>query len=484
MGIIKRQTFQGTTISYIGVLIGFVSAAILSPHVDSRYIGLVSVIVSYSIIISQVGSLGLAGITTRLFAYFRSDDNKHNGFLFVALMISVVGFIIAVLVIIAIRYCAYKERASDDLFIEYYWYIIPVTFFTIFFNLFDNYYKVLFNAVKGIFLKELVQKIGTFVALLMIVAGFIDFETFVFVYLFGYSLPGILILISALQDKNNNFKPDFDFLSKNLKRSIVSVGLFSVISGASGIVALNVDKIMIESIANLSDVGIYTVAFYFGVIIAVPSRSMLKISSALMSESWKNNDFENIKKIYFKSAINLSIIGALFVIGIYINLDNIIILLKGDYADGKYVIIFIALAYLSDMVSGAASQVLFTSKKYKYHSYLMILYVILIILTNYILIPVYGINGAAVATMISKIVINLIRFVIIFLSFEFQPYNYKFLLLIAISALTIGVNELVPEQINFIVDVALRSTIVSVVFLMLVYLFNLSSDLNALYKSK
>lgn len=478
MGIIKKQTLQGSIINYIGVLIGFITVGILSPKIDSKYIGLVSVIVSYSIIISQIGSLGFPGITTRLFAYFRTKDNKHNGFLFVAVSVSIVGFILASLIVLAIRYIAYSNRQADDLFIQYYWYIIPVTFFTIFFNLFDNYYKVLFNAVKGIFLKELVQKIGTFTALLMIVSGFINFKTFVFVYLTGYSLPGILIIINTIIDKKNNFSPNLKFIKPELKKSIISVGLFSIISGASGIVAMNIDKIMIEAITGLSDTGIYSVAFYFGVIIAIPARSMLKISSALIAENWKNNDIENIRLIYQKSAINLFVVGLLLVIGLYINLDNILVLLKGNYANGKYVILFIASAFLFDMLAGTAGQILFTSPKYKYQSYLMILYVILIVTTNLLLIPEFGINGAAAATLISKILINFIRFIVNLKLFKLQPYNYKFLILLLIGGIVLIINVFIDKQGNFIADIVLRSVIIGGIYLLLIYIFKISDDIN------
>jgi len=479
LGLIKKQTIKGTVINYIGVIIGFFTAAILSPKVDPKYIGLVSVIVSYSIIISQIGNLGIQGITTKLFSKFRTNDNKHNGFLFFAISISIIGFLLSSIIIIIIKYLAYSNRDTDDLFIQYYWYIIPVTFFIIFFNLFDNYYKMLFNAVKGIFLKEFFQKAGTFTALLMIVTGFINFKTFVFVYLLGFSLPGILIIIVALLDNKNNFKPNKKFIDKKLKKSIISVGLFSIISSASGIVAINIDKIMIEAITGLSATGIYTTAFYFSVIITIPSRSLLKISSALIAESWENKELNNIKTIYKKSTINLFIVGTLLVIGLYINMDNILVLLKGDYAKGEYVIMFIALAFLSDMLTGTAGQILFTSKKYKYQSYLMILFVLLIIGTNLLLIPKYGINGAAIATLASKIVINLIRYIIIYQSYKFQPYNYKFLFVLLISIIVLGINYYIPKQDFFIIDIIIRSSIITITYLGLTYLFKISDDINS-----
>jgi O-antigen/teichoic acid export membrane protein len=297
-------------------------------------------------------------------------------------------------------------------------------------------------------------------------------------------LPGIIILADALRDKKNYFKPEPGFLTPGLKRSIASVGFFSIISGASGLVAMNVDKLMIEAYSGLSDTGIYTIAFYFGVIISIPARSMIKISSALIAESWNKNDIEKINTIYSKTALSLFVIGTLLVVGLYINLDNIVVLLKGDYAEGKYVIIFIALAYLSDMATGASGQVLFTSKKYKYLSYLMMVYVILIVITNWMLIPRYGINGAAVATMLSKIIYNILKYFIIRKSFGLNPYNYKYLLIIPVVFITILLNNYIPKQDNFIIDIIIRSSAAGAVYLTLIYLFRIVDIKDVLLKKR
>lgn len=479
MGLIKEQTIKGTIINYIGIGIGFVTTAILTPLIDSEVIGLVSVIISYSIIISNLGGLGLNGITVKLFPYFRTKDNKNNGFLFLSIGIALVGFALASLIVIILKDIAYSNRSNDDLFLQYYYYIIPVVFFQIFFNLFDNYYKVIFDAIKGIYLREFVQKLGTLFAIFMMVSGFLSLDAFVFVYLLGFSLPGILIIIIAIFDRKNHFRPHLDFVDPSLKKSIISVGIFSIVSGASGIIAINIDKIMIEDMTNLSNAGVYTVAFYFGLIISIPARSLIKIASALITEAMKNNNMEEVNSIYKKSSINLFIFGSLFLTGLYINVDNIVILLSNDYGTGINVILIIGLAFLVDMLGGTASQILFVSHLYKLQTYIMIAFVFFVIITNYIFIPLYGITGAAIATLISKVIINFIRFIIIYKSFKLQPYNYKFLLIIMISGLLLLVNYfLIPKQENFIIDIILRSSITAIIYLIFIYIFNISEDIN------
>jgi len=313
----------------------------------------------------------------------------------------------------------------------------------------------------------------------MIVSGFIGINAFVFTYLLGFSLPGIIIIIIAIFDKKNHFKPNFNFLNPSLKKSITSVGIFSIVSGASGIIALNIDKIMIEDMTNLSNAGVYTVAFYFGLIISIPARSLIKIASALITEAMKNNDIKEVSSIYKKSSINLFVFSSLFLIGLYINIVNISILLSNDYGTGVNVILILGFAFLADMLGGTASQILFVSHLYKLQTYRMIGFVFLVIITNYIFIPLYGISGAAIATLISKIIINSIRFLIIYKSFKLQPYNYKFILVFVIGAVILLVNNyLIPKQNHFVIDIILRSSIASITYLILIYIFNISEEIN------
>jgi len=478
LGIIKKQTIRGSIITYFGVAIGFVTTGILALKINSEYIGLVALIVAYAGMASIIGGLGLGGITNRLFPYFRTKDGKHNGFLFVATIISLAGFLLATIAIIAIKYFFYSDRGSDDLVNQYFYYIIPVTFFLIFFGLFDNYYKILFNAIKGIFLKELAQKLGTFIAISLMVLGLLSLKSFVFIYMLGFSIPGIIFIFYAISDKSNNFKPNLEFITPTLKKSIISVGFFSIISGASSVIAFSIDKVMLDSLSGLSETGIYSIAFYFGMIISIPARSLIKISSALIAESWKNNDIANIETIYKKSTINLFIVGSILTVGLYINQDNLSHLLQDEYASGISVIIFIAFAFLSDMLGGTAPHLLASSKHYKVQTYMMVAFTILVIVTNYIFIPLYGINGAALATLISKVTINIARFIVVNRLFKLQPYNYKFILIVIFLLLIVVLNYFIPTQSNFIIDIILRSSIAGILYFVLIYSFNISEDIN------
>ncbi len=63
--------------------------------------------------------------------------------------------------------------------------------------------------------------------------------------------------------------------------------------------------------------------------------------------------------------------------------------------------LFIGLGRMVDLVTGINGTILGTSPKYKYELYFSVTLAILTVVTNYMLIPQYGINGAAFATFLS-----------------------------------------------------------------------------------
>ena len=104
---------------------------------------------------------------------------------------------------------------------------------------------------------------------------------------------------------------------------------------------------------DLGSLGVYTIAFYFGTLVIIPSRPLLKISGTLIAYAWARNDLTQIRDIYYKSCINQFVIGGFLFLGIWANIDNILLILGPDYLQSKWVIFFIGLGYLFDMLTGA-----------------------------------------------------------------------------------------------------------------------------------
>ncbi len=480
MGVIQKQSQSGTIYSYIGVILGFITTGYLWPKVFSTdEIGLMRILVSYAVLFSQFASFGVNSISVKLFPYFRTNDGKHHGFLGLTSLISLTGLLISVIIFILLKsWIVDPEKENSQLLASYYYYIVPLIFFTLFFNVFDTYYRVLYKAVVGIVYKEVVQRMLILTVVVLFLLEWTNFHQTVVLYCLALIAPTILLMISLIKDGNYSLKPDFGFITKELRNEMIGVGLFGIVASFSGVLALNIDVIMVERLIDLKAAGVYTITFFFASLILIPLRTMGKISSVVIAEAWKKNELKTIDDIYKKSSISLSVIGMLLFLGLWSNIDNIMQLIGDKYLPGKYVILFLGIANLTEIALGVNAHIILNSKHYRFLSYFLVGYAALLILTNLLFIPLYGIAGAALASLISKVIFGFAKYFFLFRVYRLQPFDWNYLKLVTISVLVYLTSLWLPTASNYLVDIVFRGSFILASFTVLVYLTQVSVDIN------
>jgi O-antigen/teichoic acid export membrane protein len=480
VGIIQKQSISGVIWSYVGVGLGFLTTAILfTRFLETEEIGLLRLLVSYASILAMFSSLGVTSVTIRMFPHFRNEKEKHHGFLGLALMVVIVGFLLSSIVYILLKnWLLEGAEEKSALFIPFFYAVIPLTFFNVLFGVLDAYFRVLYNAVKGIAYKEVFQRVFIIGIVFLYYFQIVGFSLFVWLYVLAYLTPVLFFVASVVKQKKVFLKPDLKFLSTPLRKEMASVAFFGILASFSGILVQSIDVIMIDRFLGLSAAGIYTIGFFFGTLILIPMRTMAKIGSVVIADAWKKNDLKTISEVYTKSSLTLSIVGLLFFVGIWGNIDNVFQLVGEEYSEGKYVILFIALANVVEILTGMSGQIIVNSRYYQWQTYLMFIFAVIVVITNLIFIPLYGIVGAAIATLISKIILGLMKFIFIRVRFGLQPFNHKHLILILITAGAWYISTLIPAFSNYIVDIVIRSAILGILFLVSVYYFKISEDFN------
>ena len=480
MGVIRKQTVSSSFFSYIGVALGFLNLAILSPIIfTTEQIGLPVLIVAISIIASQFGSLGFNSVTIRLFPHFRNYQNHHNGFFGLSIITQSVGlFLVLLSMIFFIPNLI--ERNSDDISIlaEYAFLIIPVIIFQLFFVLFDSFCSVLYNAAIGIILKQFVLRILNLILILLFYFGLISFRYFMYLYVLSYGIPTIVLMIYLIIKGEFFIKTNFSFISRSLRKEMIGVSVYGIIAGLSGLAVSNIDKYMINDFMNLSAVGIYSIAFSFGTLILIPGRAMSKIAAPVIAEFWKDKNPGKILEVYRKSSISQFIGGLALFMFIWINIDDIMNFLPDEYSSGRLIILFISLANLLTALSGVSLQILSTSKLYRYHSYFMLILIVVVIVTNIICIPLWGITGASVATLISISFYVIARVVFLYMKFGMQPFEFSHITSLMAGGLSFFAISVIPFSFAPIINVVIRIGFTGGIFLILIYLLKCSPDIN------
>src|SRR6185436_13858829 len=141
MGIIQRQSFQASIATYLGAAVGYLNLIYLFPKfLLPDQVGLTRVLISVAVILSQLSLLGISFAMLRFFPFFNDRKNRHHGFFSFTMRVAIVGFIIFTSFFIIFKTPIqnfFLEKSS--LFVDHYYYLFPLAFFMVLFELFLFY---------------------------------------------------------------------------------------------------------------------------------------------------------------------------------------------------------------------------------------------------------------------------------------------------------------------------------------------------------
>jgi len=479
VGVIEKQATKNAIYSYLGAGLGFFTVMLSSYLLSPDENGLTRILISVSSLFSLFSGLGFSATTVRFFPYFRNKDKGHHGFLFYGILTTLIGFVICYCIFYLLKDKIVETNSQKSkLFSDYIFYLMPLTFFTVFFSMFDYYLRSCYSSVIGSSAKDFTQRILILASLLLYFTKTINFNIFIFLYVASTCIPTLILLYYIVKLDEWHIKPVRGFVSKELRKEMIKLSLFSLLSGGAGVLISNIDIVMVNQKLGLAQTGIYGIAFYFGTIITIPSRSLSRIATGVVSDAFKKNDLDHISNLYKKSCNSQLAIGLLLFIGIWSNIDNIMELLPPEYASGRNVILFISAGYLIDMGTGINYIIVLTSQYYRYDSYFMFVVLFITILSNYILIPIYGIEGSAIATALTITMYNIMRGVFIYIKFKMQPYTINSVKLTFIAIIAFLPGYFIPYLNNFYLDIATRSTIVGGLFILLILKMEAAPEIN------
>ncbi len=482
MGVIFKQSIQNTVISYLGVALGFVSTILLFPNIlTADQYGLTRFLLSPAFVFAQFAHLGIKNVVIRYFPYFKQTRESRSRLFTLTVLVAMVGFLIFSLLFISMEdfIIGYYDEKSP-LFTEYYLYLIPLVFAILFFETLNNYVRALQDSTTGSFLNEVVMRILIIALLIIHFFGFISFKVFMIGFVCSYCLQPFYLMLYLYRRGEFSFSNPINANLRRLAKSMSIYGLYSLLGGITVHLVGNIDIIMLGSLSDLTNTAVYAIAFYVGSVITVPQRSILKIAIPVLADLIKEKRQEQILNLYRRTSLNQIIAGSLLFIGIWANMHNLLGLLPDEYQGAKWVIITIGAAKLFDMATGINGGIIMNSRFYRFDLYTNILLVVLTVITNYLLIPPYGILGAAIATAFSIFVYNAIKMIFVWITFSMQPFQWTAPVVLLIAAGCLMLSFEIPYLFNFYLDVILRSLLITIVFLGSILLLNLSEDLKSL----
>lgn len=161
---------------------------------------------------------------------------------------------------------------------------------------------------------------------------------------------------------------------------------------------------MISYYLGLRATGIYSITNYFGTLTRIPRSAMGKIGTPVIAKLLSEENHKELAALLKKSSVSQILMGIFIFINIWVNIDLILGFLSQSYAEGKWVVFFISLSHIFYCFMGLGGATLKVSKYYKIATFFTIILGIMVVILNLMLIPKWGINGAAISTAIAKFI--------------------------------------------------------------------------------
>ncbi|MBC6365273.1 lipopolysaccharide biosynthesis protein [Algoriphagus sp. AK58] len=467
MSKIARQSIQTTIFSYIGVVLGYINVLWLYPFaLNTTELGTFRTIQDLGLLFVPFAQLGVGHGITR---YFPKLEKSQSAFLTYSLAFSLLGFMAVCLIFFGLK----KEiiglfAANSPEVVDFLGIVLLITLFALLSSVLDAYARSYVKVAIPTFFREVFLRLLTSILVAIYLLKWISFEQVMqgLVMVYGLALAGVWVYLIWLKV----FKLDFDWnhFPKGFRSSFLRFSLITFLATAASTLIMKIDSIMVSSMVSLEANAIYSIAFYMALVIELPRRAISQVSMPLIADHFANNRIPEINHLYRQISNRQLYICLLLFALIWASIDQIYHFVPNReiYQAGKWVVFYIALGKIFDVAFSVNSEILVFSKYYRFNLVLTIGMSVLIIVANYWLIPVFGIEGAAIGSAAVMLTFNLIKYGYLKVRLQVDPFSFETLKILFVGILAFLPMFIRLEEVSPMVLLVLKSLAVLGLFVM------------------
>ena len=168
------------------------------------------------------------------------------------------------------------------------------------------------------------------------------------------------------------------------------------------------DVFMLGSMTTENEVGIYNIAYKLASLSMLIIISMNVVLAPKIAQLYKSNQINELHSIIKKSTRLVILLTTPVVLLLIIFSDYILGFFGSNFTQGKTALVIISIGVLINVATGNVDQILNMTNNQKVLKNITIFGFFLNVILNYLLIPVYGINGSAAASLVTNAVFNIV----------------------------------------------------------------------------
>ena len=475
MGIVLNQSLKNTIITYLGFGIGAINTLYLYPFfLGTVFYALTNYILSWANIIMPLLAFGMQNTLVKFYTQYKTEEERSKFLSFtvlIPLLLCIPLILIGLFFFEPISFYLSKENPVVK---DYLWLIPFIGLSMAYFEIFYAWARVHMHSVFGNFIKEVGLRLFSLFALIGVYYNWITVVEFIYVTAIIYFLAFIVTMFYAFHVK----KPVFQFSIPKNVNDILVYTFFIILSGSVAVMLLDIDKIMLNQYIKIENIAYYSVATYIASVIAVPSRAMHQITYPITAKLMHEDKHNELNNLYKKTSINLQVVGGFVMLCIFVNINQLYVMVPKEYSGGILVVFLIGISKYFDLVLGNNNAIIFNSKYYRMVLFLGLLLVFLTVALNMFFIPRFKITGTAVATLLSITLYSLAKLLFVVKRMHLYPFTKQTLYSLAITFALFLLFYFWEFPFNPIISIGLKSILVTILYVYINYKFVISIEIN------
>ena len=475
MNMITSQSSKNLLSIMFAFCIGAVNTLILYPHFfGASNQGLVVFLLSSSNLLMPLIGFGVAQTVIK----FHSGYAKHERQNFLSFIVIVPLLVVLPFGFLAIYFhntIATLLSVKNPIIAHYTWVIFAVAFATAYFEIFYSWARVHFKSVTGNIFKEIYPRFIIFILLLAYEVEVINLDQFFILLVALYYLRMLMMMFIAFRIQ----PPTISFKAPKNVSELLLYSFYLVLAASAGSLIIDIDKFMLPQYKTIAQTAFYSVGIFTATLIEVPGRALFQILNPLIAKAINNQNNARLIKLYKDSSINLLLLGGWFFLLVNGSINALFDLIQVDgYETAALVVLMISFAKLIVMSSGASNTMLLNSKQYRISLTLTICMAVFVYIGNRLSIPVYGINGAALSTLVVLVIFTYVRMAFVYRYFGVYPYSISTLKAFVIIGLLFAASSTLQLNIHPLASIVLKSILITLIYGVLVAGLRLSDTVN------
>ncbi|MFO0793955.1 MAG: flippase [Candidatus Brocadiaceae bacterium] len=390
----------------VGMISGYILILVISRHYGSKGVGIYNLSTSVLAIYTLVGTLGLKTYCLRFVSQLCNEGKYYKVY---QLYIKIFQITIPLSLILVFIFFIPADKLSlyvfkDETLAHAFKVLSLVLPFTVVYEVNVEFIRGLKDVKYSEFLRNVTVPVFNTIFLVLIALFVVNYYISIYSYV-------IAIVISFLLSTFYIVKKIYGFKKcpgeKTSSSEILKVSLPMIMTSFARLIMGKITTIMLGIYSTTEQVGIFSVSLKLASITSFVLMAINTISAPKFSELFWSNKIEDLKKVV-KFSSKLIFIISVPILCIFIMLPELSMKFFGkEFSTGKYALIFLVIGQFVNACAGSVGIFLNMTGNQNYFRNIMFISAALNIILNYLLIPRYGLNGAAIATMVSMSLWNI-----------------------------------------------------------------------------